>query len=75
MLSDFVTYYLAPQRLTADLANSARPDAPTRPEPEPAQPGAKLVPVRQRLSVGLRRLADTVEPEPRPHSPAATNRG
>ena len=73
-MSDLVVF-LAAQRLTSDLAYGARPDAPTRPETESAPLGAKLVPLRQRLSVGLRRLADAIEPAPKPRSPAATSCG
>jgi hypothetical protein len=46
---------------TRDLAHSALPDAPVRPDPEPAA----ARPLRRRAAVALRRLADRLEPAPR----------
>ncbi|MET7670640.1 hypothetical protein [Micromonospora luteifusca] len=46
--------------------NSARPDAPV--EVERARP-ALLTPSRQAVAVGLRRLADRIQPRPLPAAP------
>jgi hypothetical protein len=56
---DPITGQLAVRR-TRDLALSARPDAPVRPEPEPAA----VHPLRHRAARRLRRLADHLEPSP-----------
>jgi hypothetical protein len=45
---------------TRDLAHSALPDAPVRPDPEPARAGQ----LRRRTAITLRRLADRIEPAP-----------
>jgi hypothetical protein len=60
---DFVAILSAAQE-TARRANEARPDAPVRAEPERARGDGRFVLARQRLSLGLRRLADLVEPAP-----------
>ena len=49
---------------TARRANEARPDAPVRAEPERARRDGRFAGSRQRLSLGLRRLADLIEPAP-----------
>jgi hypothetical protein len=47
-------------RQARDLAQSALPDAPVRPEPDPAV----AHPLRRRTALCLRRLADRLEPTP-----------
>jgi hypothetical protein len=47
-------------RQARDLAQSALPDAPVRPEPDPAE----AHPLRHRTARRLRRLADRLEPAP-----------
>jgi hypothetical protein len=48
------------KRMAARVGNSALPNAPVVPEPEPRAP---LLPViRLRMTGGLRRLADALEP-------------
>ena len=56
---------------TAGPACSARPDAPTIPEPDrPARnAGEPAATVRHRASLALRRLADRLDPMPAGHSP------
>ena len=56
---DPITAQLA-VRQTRDLARSALPDAPVRPEPEPVA----ARPLRRRTALALRRLADRLEPAP-----------
>ncbi|MDZ5446888.1 hypothetical protein U2F26_29875 [Micromonospora sp. 4G57] len=49
--------------------NSARPDAPVRPDrPRPA----RLTPTRLAAAGALRRLADLMEPRPAPAPPACS---
>ncbi|MBY8874606.1 hypothetical protein K7640_22515 [Micromonospora sp. PLK6-60] len=48
--------------------NSARPDAPVRPEPTPR---ARLAPARHRTAAALHRLADAIQPRPVPAPPCA----
>ena len=47
-------------RQVRDLARSALPDAPVRPEPDPAAAHR----LRRRTALRLRRLADHLEPTP-----------
>jgi hypothetical protein len=47
-------------RQARELAQSALPDAPVRPEPETAA----AHPLRRRTAMSLRRLADHLEPTP-----------
>lgn len=49
-------------QVTRDLARSALPDAPVILHPQPA----RARPLRRRTAVVLRRLADRLEPAPRP---------
>lgn len=53
--------YLAAQHLTQEIVN----DAPARPARVPMRQRAAAV-ARQRLSLALRRLADTIQPLPAP---------
>jgi hypothetical protein len=45
---------------TRDLARSALPDAPVRPDPE----RVRSMRLRRRTAITLRRLADRIEPAP-----------
>jgi hypothetical protein len=55
---DLIPAHLAVQQ-TRDLARSALPDAPVRPEPE-----LGVGVLRRLAAVGLRRLADRLQPVP-----------
>jgi hypothetical protein len=58
-MSDYLAYVTA-QRNVGDLATSALPDAPTRPDPEaPARLGRRL---RRRAAWALVRTAERLEP-------------
>ncbi|MFC4017197.1 hypothetical protein ACFOW4_04460 [Micromonospora sp. GCM10011542] len=58
-------YFTALDAVTRHV-NSARPDAPVRPErPSPAL----LAPTRQATARALRRLADRIQPRPLPAAP------
>lgn len=57
---DLVTGHLAVQH-TRDLARSALPGAPIRPDVKPIRPRR----LRRRAAFALHRLADRVEPAPR----------
>ena len=61
-------YVLALEAVTRHV-NSARPDAPVRPDrPRPA----RLAPTRLAAAGVLRRLADLMEPRPAPVPPACS---
>lgn len=63
-MHDFVAIISAAQE-TARFANEARPNAPVRPDTARAGIGGGFSLPRQRLSLGLRWLADLIEPAPR----------
>jgi hypothetical protein len=56
MLDPITGWFVVQQ--TRDLARSALPDAPVRPDPEPTL----ARPLRRRAAGALRRLADRLEP-------------
>ncbi len=66
---EFIAYLSAQQR-TEDLARQALPDAPARPDRVASRRSSLFVPVRARLSLTLRRLADRIEPPPAGREPA-----
>jgi len=68
---------LEAQRATRDLAESARPGSPTRPDRDPPAAPAVALGLAIRLRAGrlLRRLADLIEPAPAdPCPPVALER-
>ncbi len=60
-MHDFVAHLAGP-KVTAEIARSAMPDAPVVPDPVSGGATTTGVLLRQRISLGLRRLADLVEP-------------
>ena len=55
--------YLGVQQLAAEIAHEARPDARVQPDVD-ANRVRRGTQLRYQLSLGLRRLADRVEPRP-----------
>jgi hypothetical protein len=70
VLSEYIGYLAAQQQGTI-AATSARPDAPVVPDVKWRVSVAWLAPWRAWLCAALHRIADRLEPYPRPSAPVA----